>query len=419
MPASFEKVLSIKANMIWNSVGNFLYLVSQWLFTYIVVWAMGFESAGVFSLAMSMATIFCAVATYSMRNYQASDIQGIFSHKDYILSRVATSLLSFFICLITLGFTDYSFYSAACIFAYTLFKGSEALSDVYQGVLQRAMRMDYIGKAYLLKSVFDLLVFSAAIILFHDLLGALIALGIVSYAVVLLYERRTAYKFIKNDECPRDKMSERGKRIWRLLVICFPIAVCGFLTNATGQIPRTYIEAEMGAEALGFYTSIAMPLMLVQVSANYFFTPLIVPLSESYYEKDWRRFFSLIKKVFLAIMVFAVVAFSLFNLFGEFIMVLLYGEEIIPYMFLMNPLIMSSLLVAVFWFLNAILIVIRAIKPLTILSLLSFLFTVFGGVPFLWTWGMNGATFVYIAALFLFIAGSFVLLLSTVKKISG
>ena len=400
--------------MLWNSVGNLIYLAAQWLYTYIVIWLMGFDSAGLFSLAMSIATIFSGIATYSMRNYQVSDLANAFSQRDYILSRIITSLSSLLLCLLFVGFSDYGAYTAACIASFALFKGAEALSDVYQGILQRAMRMDYIGKAYLIKSLAGLMLFTGALLLFKDLLTALAVLGTATLLVVLLYERHTAFMV-----SPNNSSRKATNGVLRLLIACLPVAICGFLTNATGQIPKTILEAATNTEALGYYTSIAMPLMLVQISANYFFTPLITPLAQSYSEKNQSTFFSIVKKVLFAITVFAFAAFALFNAFGEQLMTMLYGEDIIPYMYLMNPLIASSLMVALFWFLNAILVILRSMKTLVVLSLISFFTVFFGSFPFISFFGINGATFIYIAALCLFILGSVASIAITTKRMFG
>ena len=55
------KKLSIKANMLWNSIGSMTYLGCQWLVTIFVVrLSSGYDAAGLLSLAMAVVGIFPA-----------------------------------------------------------------------------------------------------------------------------------------------------------------------------------------------------------------------------------------------------------------------------------------------------------------------------------------------------------------------
>ena len=71
------KQLSVKANMLWNSVGSMTYLACQWLTTIVVVRLSSgaFDNAGLLSLAMSVVGIFGTFANYKMGTYQISDIK--------------------------------------------------------------------------------------------------------------------------------------------------------------------------------------------------------------------------------------------------------------------------------------------------------------------------------------------------------
>ena len=74
---SSETGLSLKSNMIWNSIGSLTYFGCQWLITILVVrMSDSFEAAGTLSLAMSIANIFTPFALFRMRAYQVSDLSG-------------------------------------------------------------------------------------------------------------------------------------------------------------------------------------------------------------------------------------------------------------------------------------------------------------------------------------------------------
>lgn len=405
----------IRLETLWNSVGNIVYLAAQWFLTYLVIRIMGYGNAGVFSVAMSVGTSLCSLAAYSMRNYQVSDLNSRFSNFQYICSRVITCTASLVACLIFLGFTDYTVKTSLCIFAYSIFKASEAFSDVYQAVFQRFRRMDYVGKAYLLKSVADVVIFGILLFSTNDLLVAIVGLAIVSWLEVFLYEGNHAKRLDTKDEEGRSYQASTNsmffKGTWKLLLVCLPLAVCGFLSTTMGQVPRLFLEWRLGEEALGIYTTVAMPVMLLQVVANYIFTPLIVPFAKHYQDRNMKGFVGLFAKTLGIIGCISLVAFFGFWLLGDWIMSLFFGSSILPYLYLFYPLLISGILVAIFWFFSSLITIFRDLTALLVISICSFLVTVFSSVPLLDTFGLNGATYAYIAALFVFVFGECVVLL--------
>ena len=61
--------------------------------------------------------------------------------------------------------------------------------------------------------------------------------------------------------------------------------------------PKIYAENIFGAEIYGYYASIAMPAIIIQVAASFIFTPLIPVFSEYYLNKDYKQFKKLMLKI--------------------------------------------------------------------------------------------------------------------------
>lgn len=406
--------LSIRENVIWNSLGNFIYLISQWLLTYVVVRIQGYGPAGIFSLAMSVGNSLNAVATYTMRNFQVSDIEGEYSDNQYIISRYVTSLISFIACLAFCGFNEYPVKTFLCIAFYMVFKISEALSDVYQAIFQRASRMDYIGKAYIAKAMLDFSFFFGVLFITSDLMTAIIALCCASLIVVFCYERRKAKNFASNTAAALS-FDRDLRQVKKLILVCLPVALYGLFFNTMGQVPRYVLELLKNEDALGIYTTVAMPVTLVQVSANYLFAPLTAPLASCFARHDVKEFYRLFWKAIGAIVVISIVAFIGFGVAGKPVMALLFGDSIVPYLYLLNPLIFCSVLVALSWFLSAALTVVRKLVAQLVLSIVSFLVSCALSFYLISVFGLNGATFSYIAALLVFSVGGFFILLNSVE----
>ena len=389
-----ENPLSVKENIVWNSVGNFIYLFSQWLLSFFVVRILGFEDAGVLSLAIAIAGSFVGISLYGMRSFQVSDIEGKYPDKAYLVSRYITSVIAFIACLVFVAANNYSYYISVCIVIYMCFKLSESLSDVYQGILQKAMRMDYIGKSFIIKGVIVLGVFTASIALTRNLLIGMIALVVTSFAIVLIYDRKKAAHFYIDAE-----NTGRNTYVKALLKECLPIACFVFVFNMIAQVPRYFLENRVGAEALGTYSTIAMPVVIVQVSASFIFAPLTTPLAQSLNGGDVKKFMALFWKTIVFLLGLSAVALIGFGLIGKWVLVLLFGQAIEPYTFLLMPLVICTILVAISWFLSTILIVLRRLKTLLVISIVSFVIVAAGSIPFIISFGQNGASFVLIVAL--------------------
>ena len=98
--------LSVKANMIWNSVGSMTYLACQWLTTIFVVrLSSGYDDAGILSLAMSVVGIFGTFANYKMGTYQISDIRRENTVGEYMGFRLFTLAGAFVACMVYAALT--------------------------------------------------------------------------------------------------------------------------------------------------------------------------------------------------------------------------------------------------------------------------------------------------------------------------
>jgi len=392
-------------------VGNFIYLFSQWLLSYCVVKLLGFEDAGILSLATAIAGSFIGISLYGMRNFQVSDIEGKYPDKTYIVSRFVTSGISLVVCMAFVAFNAYSLYISVCILVYMCFKISESVSDVYQGILQKAMRMDYIGRSFIAKGLVTLAAFVVAISLTQNLLIGIVVLGISSFAIVFFYDRRKARKF-----SPVEKDVAWRPSVTALLKECLPIAVFVLIFNMIAQVPRYFLEINMGVEALGIYATIAMPVVIVQVSASFVFAPLTTPFAQHLSDGNIEGFKALFKKVVLFIAGLSVVSLVGFGILGDWILVLLFGPVIEPYTYLLIPLVICTILVAASWFLSMILVVLRKLKSLLFTSIASFAVVAAGSMPCILSFGQNGASFILIIGLTVYALSNIIVVIYEVRS---
>ena len=84
--------------------------------------------------------------------------------------------------------------------------------------------------------------------------------------------------------------------------------------------------------------------------------------------------------------------------FGDMLYALIYGEEVLSYMYLIPLLIVSSVTMSFATFLNTLMVALRNFKATLVGGLLSLAVSLGTMVPFVWLFQLNGATLSLIAA---------------------
>ncbi len=405
-----EKKLSIKESVLWNTWGSVLYLGIQWALTVLVARILGYEDAGVFSLAMSIANIFYALSIYGMKNFQISDLEGKYSPGNYVTSRFVTGGGAFVLCIIFTLINGYDTKQTACIIAYMLFKLSEAFFDVCLGFYQKNWRMDFMGKSMTLRGILMVCTFPVVMILTKNLLLAIVVMAIAVYGVIIFYDFRRAMAL--------EKISFRFETVAvrKLLVECIPLAIYLILSTCIGSIPRYFLEMFEGNTMLGIYASVATPTLIVQMAATYIFNPLITVFAESLNEKDRPRFVKTLKQCFFALLCISVVGVAGAKLLGRIGLRILYGESILPYEYLLLPIIVCTVTTACAWLMYDILTIFRDFKALLMGNGLSVAVSVAMSLILIPNMGMQGTTFALMIGNISGIAVCIVALITNTRK---
>lgn len=362
-----ENGLSVKKNILYNTIGSFFYLGCQWLTTIIIVHLGSFEMAGDLSLAISLTNTFTAVANYGMRNYQVSDVNNKYSASNYVTLRYLTCIAAFVLCILFIVVNGhYNMNQQLVIGTYMVFRVSEAISDVFQGIQQKVYRMDYIGISFVIRGIISVLLFSLGLIVAHNLVIAIVIMAFGTFAVIFLYDYRVC--------CGIQKLKiSIDKTIIKALLECTPLMVTLVLTTACVLIPRYYLEKLYGSEILGYYASVATPAVIVQSLCIVVYTPLTTMIAESYEQKDNKAYRSVVIKSIAAMLVFSLFSLAGSWLLGEWGLKLLFGEDIVKYVYLFVPAILTTILMAFIYYFNMILTIARKLKGIMIINALSVL----------------------------------------------
>lgn len=360
--------MNLKRNLMWNTVGNIYYLAAQWLTTILIIRLTGnYEDAGIYSVAMSLSNIFCIVASYNVRNFQTSDLKNEYSNSDYIAHRFTTIAIALVACIIFSVITYRSIYTISIIFFYTLFRIGDSFVDALHGINQKHDRMDIIGKSCIIRGTYLLIAFCVCELATKNLLITVLAMTVGAFLFIVIYDVK------KTASIDNIKVNFQWEKIKKLYVACFPMLIYGVALNITASLPRVTAEKMVGAELLGYYSSVATPAVVVQSLLNVIFAPFIVSFTRYYEEKKKKEFYGLAWKLIvfcICVGIFAVIGSILL---GKWVLVdILYQDQaLIPYCYLLNTTMVCTSMMALIWLLAILLTITRSIYSLSFATIIG------------------------------------------------
>ena len=322
MGAENKQPLSLKENMLWNSIGSFVYLVCTWLTTVLVVrLSTSYSDSGSLAVAMAVGNITSTIVFFKTRPVQVGCKETECSAADFIGFKIICSIVALFFSLIytvlTVDITNYS-----TTFLYIIFKIIETFIDVYHGIFQQNDRLDIAGKSQMIRGVLVVASFSMGLAVFHNLLYSITLMALTTLSVAIFYDRRMASKFT---QAHAKYDIDKTKQIART---CFPGFVSCLLISIVVSQTRQSYAIRYGNELLGVYAAVATPTVVIQAIANYLYAPLYKPISDALRSHDKAWISQLLNKV-IAIILLLLLAGCLASAFlGSFALSLLYSPNI-------------------------------------------------------------------------------------------
>ena len=338
---SKDSFINYKKDTLLNTIGNFAYLGALWLMSVLVVRLSGFEDAGYLSLAMTSANIYIALASYTVRLYYAADLDYRFSDNQYILMRVLTTGASFLLCACCTMAAGYSLKKLLAIVIFYVYKCAEMLSDILFGMLQRKGKLYLSGYSMTAKSVLSLVVFCLVLLITKDLILTLSVMTGIAVLILVFVDYPMARKYATE---PIRLSKAELKPALTLCKICFSLFVVGVCFNIIPSLPRLVFERLYSTEELGYYSSISTITVLISTAATCILMPLIPKFTTYYLERRKRDLTLLTFGCIGIICVIGAIGFVGSLVLGKWLLVLLFGEGIEPYVYIFKWVIVAAVL---------------------------------------------------------------------------
>lgn len=381
---------TIRKNMLWNVIGSVGFIGAQWMMTILIVHLAGYTEAGYLSLGLSLTNIFTNVAYFCIRNYQVSDTAGKYSADIYVTHRLLATIAAFLLYALFVLCNGYSFYVTAFLLLFMVYRLNEPLVDVFHGIDQRAWRLDVAGQSFLMRGMLTLIIFIATEKLTGSLVITTLVMIVAVYGIILGFDIPRAYR------CTPFHFRKEGAGLLSLTKECFPLFVYAACLNAVVPIPRYFLEKAAGSEVLGYYGSVAIPASVIQLLSSYIYTTFTTLFSEYVSHNEKKKFTALFWKLVAAIGGLVLLAVVGCLLLGEWVLVLVFTESIRDYAYLLLPTILCCGMIALIWFMGAILTILRDRKGLLMGGVAGAAAAAVVSWPCIVRWGVDGVN----AALF-------------------
>lgn len=379
---------SFLKNFIWNSLGTGINSFNSLFFLIIVTRVNDLQTAGIFSIAYSTATILYTLAMYSGRLCQVTDIENKISDKDYIANRAFTCFIMLIGATGFLLIKQYTAFKTTIFALLAIFKGLEAFSDILYGVMQKNELLYKAGQSLSLKGFVGIAVFLIVDLITRDLRWACFAVIIVNLVVLVVYD----YILVSRKLINKDS-KVNFKNVVSILKSEFFVFVNSFAGIYILNAPKYAIDSYLTEDIQAIYGYIMMPATVMTLFTQFIVMPFLGKLKDLYENKKLKEIENITFKIKLVVIAFGGFAVLAAFLLGPEFLGLVYGLDLRAYRMNLCVIIGSYIFYAISYINLVTLTTIRHTFVQFVIYIISMIIAFVGANVLVSNFGINGATF--------------------------
>lgn len=363
-------------DFLWNTIGS-----SAWAFvfpavTMISTRIVGVEQAGMISMAFVVGILLMFLGNFGVRTFQVADQDFVYSFKDYQANRWITCVLMVAVGVLWCFLNHYPDEMFNITLGVVLYKMIDALADVYEGRLQQVDKLYLAGISQALRSVAAIIVFAIALFLTHSAVIACYAMAIIAALTFVVVTWPLTLM-----EAPPSQPFQLGALI-ELFRICAPLFLALFLFNVIENMPKFFMEDMLPYDNQLYYNSIYFPAQMILICSQLVYKPLLLRIAGVWQQAKARLKFNLILiAIVCVIVVFTICGCLIMDWFGIEVMNFLYGIDFNQFHGLIMLMLITGGLTAGIDFLYQVITIMHRQKDVTVLYLITFVFSLF--IPYL------------------------------------
>ena len=251
------KPLSLKRNFTFTLFGNFAYGGAQWAMLMVIAKLGSPEMLGRFALATAVTAPVIMFANMNLRTLIATDAREKHPFGVYLGLRLAMLTGALAVIAAVSIASGHNRELALITFLVGFAKAIEAVSDLFQGLMQRQEKMDRMTGSLLVKGALSLGLFAAAMWATRSLLWGAASM-VASWALTLLaYDLGNARACFPVGQAPSFAPLWRRASMRALFLSAFPLGISALLDTLVVNIPRYFVSGMLGERGLGFFAAMA------------------------------------------------------------------------------------------------------------------------------------------------------------------
>jgi O-antigen/teichoic acid export membrane protein len=252
--------LSLRGGVAWTAAGNAVYVACQYGMLVALAKLGTQEDVGTFALALALTAPIILVSQMQLRQLLVTDVQYEARFGDYLTVRLGLTVAALLLIPILLTIGGYDQRTTVVTLGVALAKALESIADIAHGRIQQAERMDLVARSLALKGVLSLVAFTTALALTGSLLVAIGGIGFVWGAVLATYDMTAIRGLTPPSE---RRLAWRPGVFGGLVRTALPLALAGGLSSFSVNLPRYFLDADTGKEAVALFAAAATPLALI------------------------------------------------------------------------------------------------------------------------------------------------------------
>lgn len=413
---------SQKSIYVWNLLGNLAAAAVSVCFLIIISRFQTPAIADQYSLAISVGNLWVIIGLFQVRNYQATDIVDKFSFKSYYIARIVSTILMWITLYPYLVFIHYDLSSSFVISLTILilaYRTCDVWSDLYQGLFQQKSRLDIAGKSMFLRYLISVIILFVSLMIQKDLL--------VGFLLVVIFNIFFIFGFdIKFSKLFHSSNNRRTFSIYNLrqgfsiLKDCFSLFIYGFLINLIFNEPRIIIAQQLLSQKMQSgvqrdFNILFMPVFFMSLCILVI-RPLITSLAEKRQAGEMIQFYSIIKKIFVFLILVGFLTTLLSYLIGTPVLSLIFGVDLNSYQLELTILVFSGILYSIALVFENILTIYRKHNLLLIVYVSMYIVSLLLSKPLIISYGILGACISFMLVMVLYVIGGFSLYLYVKRR---
>ena len=288
-----SKPLSLRRNFSWTFIGNGVYAGCQWGMLVVLAKLGSPEMVGQFTLGLAVTSPIIMFTKLHLRSIQATDAKKQFNFDDYLGLRLLSTALALVIIIAIALMSGYQRETSLVILLIGLGKSSDAISDLYYGLIQQQERMDRIAVSLMIKGPLSLLMLGFGISVSGNIVWGVVGLFFAWTIVLLGYDIRSGVLLLNRMPKPRLHIKTLLKLIW----LALPLGFVMMLISLNSNIPRYFIERYLGERELGIFAALAYLMVAGNMVVSALGDSATPRLAKYYASGDSKAFGTLLLKL--------------------------------------------------------------------------------------------------------------------------